>query len=192
MAIEITFLRILALAGTVCGIGLLQAAWRLKVRSWPHVASGWSLIIGSLVLWSFTSGADKGAALGIVASVIIALLFLLVTAAGSTSRPERPIRERQAMPDKIDVQIFPRRVCTGLLIGPIAGLVALALSTAIFVGLQAVKVEHTMNLTMTSFAFPFIWAGLAVMAGYQTKLWRTTITIVGVGLLSLCYLWIAV
>ena len=185
-------LRVLALTGAVCGVWMLQAGWRLRVRSWPHVVGGWSLIICSLVAWSFTSGADKGAALGIVTGMIIALSFLTIIAFKSAPRLERPTRKRKAIADnEVGMRIIFRRIYASLLIGPIAGLVALAFSTAAFVGLQAVKVEHTINLTIVSFAFPFFWAGLSVIAGYQTKLWHNTITVIGVGLCSLACLWIA-
>lgn len=185
---ETTALTLLALAVTACGIAMLHAAWRLKARSWPRIIVAWSCVTGSLVLWSFTSAADKGVAIGIVAWVIIAVLFLAVLAVRSTPRVEKPLRERVAPRAQAVRPAYSRRLYTGLLIGPVAGLIALSISTAAFVGLAAANVEHTLNLTLVSFAFPLLWAGLAVVAAYQIPLWRKTVMLFGIGLLALVFL----
>lgn len=192
MTSEIVIIRLLALCAGFCGIGLMQAAWRLNSRSWPHITGAWILLVGSVVAWGYTSGADKGAALGIVANVMIAVIFLVIAAVKSKPRPEKTLRPKQTVPDdNSGTTSYSRRVCSGLIIGPIAGLVALAISTAAFVGLQMVNAEYTINLTIVSLAFPLLWAGLSVFAGYQVTLWRKATTVIGVGVLSLLYIWIA-
>jgi len=182
-------LRLAALVSAVCGMGVLQAAWRIKNANGPRLVGGWSLILGSIIAWGITSSADKGAALGIVAVILVALMFLLSNALRSQVRPERETsNERKSAAQPIGWPIVLRRVWAGLLIGPIAGLAALSISTALFVGLEALAVEHTLNMTVVSFGFPLVWAGLAVFAGYETHMLRKTVGVLGGGLLPFAFL----
>lgn len=187
---DIIIIRLLAVGSGIFGIGLLQIAWRLKGRHWPYITGGWGLLISSIVIWSCTSGADKGAALGIVANIMIAIIFLLIATLKSVPRVEKQRRIRSAVSKKMGVKTYSKRVYSGLLIGPLAGLASLSISTAAFIGLQAVNTEYTMTLTIVSLAFPCFWASLSVMAGYQNKLWQQTTIIAGTGLLSLFYIWL--
>lgn len=154
------------------------------------MAAAWGLLLASLVGWSRSSGADKGVALGIVAGMVMVLTLLAVVAVRSEPRPEKPTRERSVEPAAVSRWIIPRRVWIFLLTGPLAGLAALGLSTAAFVAFQKhLALEHTMNLTLVSFAFPTVWSALAVSVGYQVALWRKTVTVLAPGLGSLAFLW---
>jgi len=49
-------------------------------------------------------------------------------------------------------------------------------------------VEHTVNLTIVSFALPILWAGLGVIGGWGQSLLRKTATIVLAGVIPWAYL----
>ncbi|MEM8982158.1 MAG: hypothetical protein AAGC71_03975 [Pseudomonadota bacterium] len=182
-------LRVAALGMAACGIALLQAAWRIKANNGWRLIGGWSLIGASIVAWAYTSGADKGAALGIIAAVIIALLFVGRQALLAERRGERQRRERvaKAPPERSPLA---RRIWVGALLGPIAGLAALSASTALYVALIDLSVEQTAALTTVFFAFPLLWAALAVVAGYVRHLGRKSATILAAGLLPLMYIFL--
>ncbi len=175
-------------------MALLRAAWSQKTRSWPRVLSGWGLVFASLWGWRLTSGADKGVALGVVAGLLIALAFLAAAAINAPKRPGRPTRLRNhKQPPQLHptaARLLPRRLWCALLIGPLAGLAALAISTAAFAALDGAGVQHTANITTVSFGFPMCWAGLAVAVGYQFNLWHKTLTVAAAALVPFGYLWI--
>ncbi|MEM1264033.1 MAG: hypothetical protein AAGH76_16665 [Pseudomonadota bacterium] len=180
-------LRVAALGMAVCGIALLQAAWRIKANNGWRLIGGWSLLGASVVTWGHTSGADKGAALGITAAVIIALLFIGRQAAVAEERRERGARERRSAQSAARTPLL-RRIWVGMLLGPLAGLAALSAATALFVVLSRSSLEQTAVTTVAFFAFPLLWAALAVLAGYVRHLGRKSATILAVGLAPLAYL----
>jgi len=182
---------ILALIGTaLCVFGLfaLYRAWQRKTKNTVLVVAGWGLLLGGVIAWGYTSGPDKGPALGIVAAVLIALCFLSVQLFRAERRPMRSKPKRVLEPVKLTTRDYLSRIWTGVLIGPIAGLSALALCTASFSVFKSMNVEHTLNLTLVSFAFPLLWGGLAVFAGYSTKGLAKTATLLASGLVSLAYI----
>ena len=185
-----TFIGAAATASAGIGMWLLHAAW-LSPGRWGYVPGGWTLIVGAILAWSFTSGADKGAALGFIVIVLIALGFLLANALRSDIRPDRSAHTQassQGGDGGLYWQTIMRRVWIGLLIGPLAGLASLSIATAAFVVLQATTLEHTANLTIVSFGLPLVWAALAVYIGYDTRLVRKSVAVLGGGLLPLAYL----
>ncbi len=97
-----------------------------------------------------------------------------------------------ALPDPAGPLEILRRVAAGLLLGPLAGLAALALSTAGFVALQRSGAEHTANLITAMFALPLLWAAIAVIAGAQSRLWRKSVIVIGAGLAPAAYLGLSV
>ena len=176
----------LALTLTVCGMWMLHTAWRKKARHWPLLASGWAFIFLSLIIWWFTTNSDKGVALGLVAWVCIALIFILATALGSTRISAGPIKEKRR--SKAVNGILWQHVFSGVLIGPVAGLAALASATASFSLFHAKGMEHSLNLALATFLLPMLWAVLAVIIAYQQSLWHKSLTVLMVGLPSLAYL----
>lgn len=180
--------RAAAIIGAVCGIWLLRAAWRLKKLNGPRLLSGWALIFASFVVWAQTTGTDKGTALGIVCITLVALAFLGSTALRASVREERQRQERIAPSVTLGWLAIAHRVFAGLLIGPLSGLSALALSAAAFVVFHDIGWEHTANLITAMFAFPLIWAGLAVVSGVDSFLWRKSLVVLGLGLAPLAYL----
>lgn len=153
-----------------------------------RLVGGWGLLCVSTVLWAMTSGADKGTALGITV-VIVAVLMVLVRQAFSAGERElRPLNARTAEPETLTSLKMVRRIWVGLLIGPIGGLAALAVCVAGFAIFKHLEVEHTINLTVVSLAFPFVWAGLAVFSGFERRLLRKSVAVIGAGLLPFTYL----
>ena len=185
---SIALLRGSALALAVCGIYLLQAAWRLRANNALRLLGGWAAVLASIMVWSFTSAADKGAAFGIVAVVVLVLVYFAWSAFQAERRPFRQSKDREAKQDDIAWQTHLRRVWAGALIGPIAGLSALALSTAVFAMFRMAGMEHTLNLTLVSFGFPIAWAALAVIAGYGASVWKKSTLVLLAGLMPIAYL----
>lgn len=181
-------IRTLALILAVCGIYLLQAAWHSKRSSLKHWCGGWALLLASTILWALTSGADKGAALGIIAVVLIALGFIGRNALRAGQRPARETSDRETERQKTSVLTVLRRIWIGLLIGPLSGLAALALSTAAFAILKRMTVEHTINLTIVSFGFVLLWSCIAVFAGFEKRPLRAGAGVIGAGIAPLAYL----
>lgn len=181
-------MRLIGLALAIAGVWLLREAWQRKAKNKPRVLVGWSLIFGCIVLWGLTSGPDKGPALGIIVALVVVLCFLASQAFKAEVRPRRESPNRIVIPDKITARGYLSRIWTGLLIGPLAGLSALAICTAAFSVFQTLNVEHTLNLTLVSFGFPLLWGSLAVFAGYNTRGLAKTVAIFISGLAPLAYI----
>ena len=81
-----------------------------------------------------------------------------------------------------------RHTLTVLIIGPLAGLSAMAVSTLLLIAMQVLSVEYTAGLAIASIAFPLLWGGLAVTLAYQGKLLTRVITVLSLGVGSLGFL----
>jgi len=184
----ITIIRGLACAVAACGIYLLWAATRQQGGYAVRLIGGWSLIVSAIVGWSMTSSVEKGAAMGIIAVVLAALALLAAIALQGPPRSGRSSTGRAMEVQQVEFVGYGRRVLVGVLIGPIACLSAVAICTAAFLGFQNAGVEHTINLTIVSFALPVIWGLLSIWGGADPKLWRKSLTILGCGLLPLAYI----
>lgn len=181
-------IRVAAIIGTVCGIWLLQTAWRARNGNGLRLTLAWVLILTAFIVWSGTSGADKGVALGIVSLTLIALVFLGRAVLRASIREARPKTHRAVPTEHVSWPTVARRTFVGLLIGPVAGFSALAIASAGFVALHEAGAEYTANLVFAMFAFPLAWAGLAVIAGADKRLWRKSLVVLGLGLVPLAYL----
>lgn len=181
-------IRGLALLAAACGIYLLQAAWRFRSSHPLRIWGGWGLVFASITLWGTTSGADKGVALGLIAVVLLVLALLGREALSSERREAKQSRGRVAETEKITGLKLLRKVWVGFLIGPISGLAALAISTAMFAVFKDLGLDHSINLTIVSFAFTLLWSGLSVFAGFEPRLLRKSLGVIGLGVLPLAYL----
>lgn len=194
--LQITAVYILAIVTAVCGTWVLQTAWRSPHRKWHLVLAGWLIVLLSFYVWTFTTAADKGIALGITAWVVITLLFLLRAAMELPVRVERQNRTHKAktkevVASKVSKPQIALNILTVFMIGPLAGLVAMLMSTLLLILMQALRVEYTANLALASILFPVFWAGLAVVLGYQQRLPARLLTVTGIGFGSLLCLWLA-
>ena len=124
----------------------------------------------------------------IMLAALGALAWIYVQA---EQKPARDPADRQARVARAGVPEILKRIAAGILLGPLAGLAALAIATAGFVALQKAGLEHTGNLVIAMFAFPLLWSALAVVAGANSHLWRKSAIVIGAGLAPLAYLGLA-
>lgn len=185
---ETLVIRGMALAGAACGIYLLQAAWRSRSGNAVRLPVGWGALLVATVAWGLTSSVEKGVALGLIAAILMVMSVLAFSLFQSEKRSRAEPTGRIQDAEPVSAFGYIRRVWTGLLIGPVSGLAALSLCTAAFVVLKGLGMEHTLNLTFVSFAFPISWGALAVLSGYEKRLSRKTLSVLAAGLLPLGYL----
>lgn len=159
----------LALSGA--GIFALYLAWQRKQRNWGLIGLGWALLLGSLLLWDRTSGVDKGPALGLISITMMAMLAVFGAAMRTPVKQRREARVRNVAADvQARVRHSAAANIASILAIVIVGLVAsVAACTALFMGSRSLGMEHTANLSMTMFAFPLAWAGLATYIGYSSN-----------------------
>ncbi len=190
---QTSLLYLLAVVTAVCGTLLLHTAWRFKQRNWFVVLAAWGLICASFYVWGLTTSSDKGVALGVTAWLLITLFLLLYRAMSSPKRKSKktsatPKKRKDLSAKKVTLSTFARNTLTALLIGPLAGVAAMILSTLLLLVMQSLNVEYTANLAIASILFPVLWASLAVSLGYQQRLRSRLFTVAGVGLGSLAFL----
>lgn len=159
----------LALSGA--GIFTLYRAWQRKERDWRLTGLGWALLLGSLLAWDRTSGVDKGPALGLVAITALALVGIAIVAMRTPVKQRREARVRNGTADmQTRVRHSAWANLASILAIVIFGLAAsVAACTALFMGSRSLGMEHTANLSLTMFAFPLAWAGLATYIGYSSN-----------------------
>lgn len=173
------------IAAAIGGMFLLRKAWRKRFDTNLEVFGGSLLILFSVTAWSQTSGADKGAALGIIVIVIMGGLTVLMTA---LQTPKRPRKEERRLPERTvenspDVAlIWLRRIYNGILLFLITGLAAVFTSAGLFMLLRWVGMEHSANLTLIAFLFSILWASLAVYVGSQQATLRKSLIILGLAI----------
>lgn len=176
----------------VCGLWLLQAAWRMKRNNGWRLSGGWLAITLSVICWAATSHADKGSALGIVFLMTAALVALGWRYIGTDPKPARtPVERLAEHPGSTPAEIL-RRIFAGLLLGPLVGFAALTLSTAGFVAFRHFGAEHTATLVIAMFAFPLLWAAITVIAAAHSRLWRKSAIVIGAALVPVTYLGLSV
>ncbi|MEM1195001.1 MAG: hypothetical protein AAGH57_02765 [Pseudomonadota bacterium] len=160
---------VLGIALGAAGIAALYVGWKQKKRNWLLVFVGWSLLLGCLMVWGQLSGIDKGPALGLVSIVITALLAILIIALRSPVKQRREPRIRQRdLGDQASVWHEGLSVTASVLAIVFVGLVvSIAACSALFMASRSLGVEESANLTITMFAFPLSWAGLATYIGYS-------------------------
>ena len=181
-------IRFVAALVAACGIYLLQAAWRARTGNALRLAAGWSAIIVSILAWAVTTHPDKGTAYGTIAFMLVAMAFLVRPYLGRKRRPASVRSDRMAEPPSSGWAGTLHQVAAGFLIGPVSGLSALALCTAGFAAMKAAGVEHTANMVTAMIAFPLLWASLAVLAGFDPRLWRKSAIILALGLAPAAWL----
>lgn len=163
--------QILGTCLSIVGVFALYLSWQGKQRSWPLVLAGWGAVFGAIWAWSQTSGVDKGPALGIIIVVLTAMIGVLVVALRTPVKQRREPKVRNQS-DGAQASVWHEGLSTtaSILAIVIVGLIAsVASCTALFMGNRALGMEHTANLSLTMFAFPMVWAGLATYVGYSNS-----------------------
>lgn len=169
----------LALSGT--GIFALYLAWKAKQRNWGLIGLGWALLLGSLLVWDGTSGVDKGPALGLISITMMALVAIAIVAMRTPVKQRREARVRHGAAD-VQTRVRPSvwtNVASILAIVIFGLLASLAACTALFMAGRTLGMEHTANLSLTMFAFPLAWAGLATHIGYSSSVRTRASWVVG-------------
>lgn len=175
------FWQILGICLSIAGVFALYLSWQRRKRSWPLVLGGWALIIGAIVSWAQTSGVDKGPALGIVIVILTAMSAVGIVAAKTPVKLRREPRIRD-LSEATQSSVWHEGLSTtaSILAIVFVGLIAsVAACTALFMGSQAVGVEHTANLTITMFSFPLLWGAISTYIGYSSSVTGRFVTLAG-------------
>ncbi|MEM0930316.1 MAG: hypothetical protein AAGI89_13600 [Pseudomonadota bacterium] len=181
-------LRLVAVVMMTAGALALQHAWANRGATKFSVAAGWVLIALSIFVWGQTSGADRGTALGLVMLVVTFSTAIAVRVMKSPTRSAHGKAGRSVPPTTtagLGRLGWMRRVFVGFLVGPLAGLAALSVTTIVYAALDAGGAEPGGNLVVAFFVFPLSWAALSVVNGYDEKLWRKTSLTAAAGILPL-------
>lgn len=180
---------LLSVALAVCGFLCLQTAWRLRSQAngW-RISLGWLALTGALCLGFASSGTDKGVALSLIAIMLIALIWLGRSYLSSDIRRSKPKNRIMRHRTTASSSNWASRFWVGVLMGPLSGLASLAFNTALYDIFAKADVDPTLNLTVVAFAFPLVWAGLAVVCGYQARFWRRSLPVLLSGGLPLIYI----
>lgn len=156
---------------SISGLLALYMSWQRRQRLWPLVLAGWAAILGAILSWAKTSGVDKGAALGIIVVMLTAMIGVLVVAFRT------PVKKRRLPRVHTRSDLAPASVwheglsmtASVIAIAIVCLITSLVSCTALFIGNRALGMEHTANLSLTMFAFPMVWAGLATYVGYSSS-----------------------
>lgn len=84
---------------SLAGIVALWRSWLRPHRFWPGLILGWGLIAAALPFWARRFGADRGAAMAILAVSLIGLVLIALT--NRRTGPDRPATGGGALP-KVD------------------------------------------------------------------------------------------
>lgn len=172
-------------AAAMGGIFLLRKAWQKRLKAQREALAGSLLVLFSLIAWAQTSGADKGAALGIIVVVIIGGLAVGMSALQApkrASRKGRAVPQRVSDPPQAGRALWLRYIYNGVLLFLITGLSALFLSAGLFLMLRWLGMDHGANLTLIAFLFSILWASLAVYVGSQPTMLRKSLVIWGLAI----------
>lgn len=150
------------------GIASLYGAWQRKDTGRVLTVAGWALVAAAILAWSRTSGIDKGPALGIVSTVLIALAAVAISALRTPVRPRRAARARMLRDDQggVPAQDIAPKALTLVVLVLMGFAGSLGVCAALFMAGRSAGFEHTGNLALAMFAFPLVWAGLATWIGY--------------------------
>ncbi|MEM6947993.1 MAG: hypothetical protein AAF486_07865 [Pseudomonadota bacterium] len=171
----VLLLRAGGVLATGLGLACLYVAAKDRGGSRARVAAGWGLLALATLCWAASSSAERGIALGLIWAMLLVLAGLAVTALSTPRKAaarRSPRRAIQGAGDKTSAGALASRAISALLLGPIAGLSALAVSTAAFALADRAGAEHTINLVAAMFLFPLAWAAIAALVAMEPRLWR--------------------
>ncbi|RAN34524.1 hypothetical protein [Hyphomonas pacifica] len=181
-------LAVLATLLGLVGLALLFKVWR-KPGKPVLLASGWALLVVSLVLW-FMANHDRGVAQ--VASLLMVLVAGAITLPGflGTNGLQSPVRKRPA-PVLAPVSALGRAqtiasgIWTFLIAGPIAGLIAFYTAG----GLLRLTIPETGNpatSVVSAFMLALVsWALLSTLLLMEKRLFRRSTYAIGGALIAL-------
>ncbi|GAB4522113.1 MAG: hypothetical protein Kow00133_09490 [Amphiplicatus sp.] len=176
-------------AGAAVGVFLLWRSW-MKRRE-PHAVqliAGWASLFAALTVWGIAGG-DRGAAVGVAATVVAACAALGLSA-GAAYGGRRPAPARAAAGDAVAAErrgSFSRYARSGavfLLAGPLAGGATLLLTLLFFRLMKTSAMAEADRIAAALLIAPALWAGLAVYAVMDESLRRRSAIVAGAAALG--------
>lgn len=172
----------LAVISGLAGTALLYAAWRKLLSGSFAIPLGWVLLLLSLLLWGREAGTEFGTVYALLCIGLCAW-----AAIGLNDEIRRHRRQRKDVDKPYVQQALPashsvlQHVLIFLVAVPLAGIVAILLS----VGLAALLPWSRVNaLVFTVLLLPVLWGAGSYWVCASDRLWRPTLALVMVGLLS--------
>lgn len=145
---------------SLAGILVVWRCWLRPRRYWPGLALGWGLACAAFPFWAARFGADRGAAMGLLA---ISAIGLAVT--GLTGRREGPLTRAGAD------GALPRPDWRWLIVTLLAGPGGFAIST----GAELLLAGHGPGLEVDRtivgmlFLAPLLWAAVIILASVDRR-----------------------
>lgn len=164
----------LALGLCVAGVFALRRAWaRRNEAHLASLAAGWLLILASLPLWMFASGADRGVAQLFVAVMLAGTGVVMVSAQNRAARRRNVLREAGSPAPMPSRATLARRLAVFALAGPGALAAAILLSAPVYAGLDILAATGADRLALILFFVPIMTGVLATLAVIDFPLrWR--------------------
>lgn len=176
-------------AGGVVGVFLLWRSWAKRREPHAvHLVAGWASLLAALTIWGIAGG-DRGAAVGVAAAVVAACAALALSAgAAYGARRLAPARAAarvaSAAERRASFPLYARRGAVFLLAGPLAGGAALLLTLFFFRLMKTSVMTEPDRIAAALLLAPTLWAGLAVYAVMDERLWRRSAVVVGAAALG--------
>lgn len=171
---------------SIAGALVLWQTWRFgRQNRRPAQRAGrlfaWFLLGASAIPWTLFGGADRGVALGILVLMVAGLAIVGAIGWRDARNPRRRRNGRERTDNGSQAprgRAFARRAWIFALAGPVSALAVMALTLALH-GLAAAW--DPANRLAAAFLFaPLAWMVLAVVATYDTALWKRSAGIGGV------------
>lgn len=167
---------VVALAGTIIGVGLLFGSWTRRLRPRKLVMpAGWAILSLSAVVWIRFGGPEFGIAWGLIAVALIAWSF------AALGREQRRPDERRPQahaagkrPDRRAVGLTLARI---LVVAVLTGVASILFSVAATTYLPW---DAGNRYVLAALAAPVVWGGVAVWTATTTRLPRAAGVLVGV------------
>lgn len=139
-----------ALLAAAAGVALLYGAWLRRIpRRWLPVPAGWALLFASGWFWVSATGAEFGITLVLLATSLVAWLFVW------GNRQQRRRRARKAVPPKAARgRSFAEHALLFLLVVPLAAVASALISVALSLALPVSEVDA---MVIVLAVMPVLW-----------------------------------
>tara|TARA_Y100001933_G_scaffold221828_1_gene231955 strand:+ start:4861 stop:5403 length:543 start_codon:yes stop_codon:yes gene_type:complete len=143
-----------AVLAATAGVALLHGAWRRRLpRAWLPVPAGWTLLGASAWFWVAGAGAEFGVTLALLATSLVAWLFVW------QDRQRRERRGRQDTAPKVaDGRSLAEHALLFVLVVPLAAVASALVSTALSLALPVSEVNA---MVIVLAVMPVLWGAAA-------------------------------
>lgn len=173
----------IALVFAATGVGCLYGAWRRTLSGgWIPVAAGWLLLAGSGYFWVRASGAEFGVSLVLMASPLMAWLFVGV----NVQRRQRRSGATPVAPRSRGGESVWRHVLRFLLVVPAAATASALTAVALSMALPWETVNAVM---LVMIVLPVLWGFAAYWACADARLLRPAAAMAASALLSVAVIY---